>query len=449
MNRKDKNPSKFTKFKRMARKLRNFILSLILNAIVYGGPILYRGYKYDERSNGVDDLGFFDCFGPLIFYGLWVCIIIVWSCIPRGLIGPKEHLLLYHKMIAQRPKKKRKPTDDFAALTYMSQPSIITTFNYAQRKGFLEVRTPTHELLSKRKIKCCDGSCCDVTKIVLVFGIVVIVYFGAQNLENFQEKHQPFYVDKYNESIQHYWLRQIYGIVSNVTSWLMLCSLILLWETMIDRIKRQNDNLKDITNLIVRNTYSEYFTFHHVDNRQSWVNLGDFIKRKGMMLFASLETPVFALFLLSLISWMGAIYCIFGGKGLKLKTQNSLFSNSALATWFFLALVSIFYMARLLWSGRKFNRESEKQELAVRTQCGTIDNENELQFSKHEELSLEQINAIKSSERLLKRMKDHSEIVPKVFGVKFDKLTAKAALTFVVSAIPTILSYIITKIKND
>lgn len=310
-------------------------------------------------------------------------------------------------------------------------------------------RTPTHELLSTRKIKCSGKTCGTRIKTLIAFGIAVIIYFGAQNLENFLEVQRPFYVDKYNESVKHWRLRMIYCVISNVTSWILLCSFILLWETMMDRIKRQNDNVKNITNLIVRNTYSEYITFDNTDNILSWLTLGDFIKRKGMMLFASLETPVFSLFFLSLMSWSGTLYCIFGGIGLKWKTENSLFSNSALATWFYLACLSVFYMARLLWYGHKFNRESDKQEIAIRTQCGTIHNDNLLQFLKHDKLSLEQTYAIQSSQILLTHLKDHSEIVPKVFGVKFDKLTAKAAWTAVISAIPTIASYIITEIKSN
>merc|ERR1712228_1017564 len=180
----------------------------------------------------------------------------------------------------------------------------------------------------------------------------------------------------------------------------------------------------------------------------SWISMGDFIKRKGMMLFASLETPVFSLFLFMICSWSGTIYCIFGGVGLKWKTKNSLFSNSALATWFFLALLSLLQVARLLWYGHKFNRESEKQNNALRTQCNTLHNENLMQFLKHDKLSIEQTYAIQSSQLLLTHLKDHNEIVPKVFGIKFDNLTAKAAWTAVASGLPTMFTFVLNKINS-
>eukprot|EP01084_Bolivina_argentea_P068832 125283_1 len=434
--------------KRCWRKFVSFLLSTLILGIVVGGPVLYR---YDSIDRGeVKNLSFFDSFGPAMFYGLWVVTIICWACVPRGLIGPKEHLLLYNKIIAQRPARKQKPSTDFAALTYLSQHSMVTTLSYAQRKNFLEVRTPTHELISRRRFRC--GLCCKRKNGSCDFASIKswllcitcnIIYFMAQNLENFQEKQQPFYIDPADN---HFYLRKAYCIVSNISSWVMLWSFIALWETMIDRISRQHDNVKNITNLIVRNTYSEYIQLDYTDNILSWITLGDFIKRKGMMLFASLETPVFTLFLLAFVSWSGTIFCIFGGVGGRWKTQNSLFSNSALATWFYLAFLSVIQVCRLLWYGHKFNRESEKQNNGIRTQCSTIHNENLMQFLKHDKLSLEQKYAIQSSQILLTHLKDHNEIVPRVFGIKFDKLTAKAFTTVAISTIPTIIGFVVAKI---
>ena len=424
------------------RKFFEFIASVSLILIAFTGPFLYH---YDQRT-AVKHMGFFDCFGPLIFYGLAVCTIICWS-FPKTLIGPKEHLLLYNKLIAQRPAKQRKPTNDFAALTYLSQHIMMTAISYAQRKSFLEVRTPTHELISTRVFRCHSSAKFTICGKWILFAMVILIYFAAQNLENFQTNHYPFYVEN-NDSVKHWYFRQIYCIVSNVTSWILLLLFIFLWETMISRISRQHDNVKSITNLIVRNTYSEYINLHYTDNILSWISMGDFIKRKGMMLFASLETPVFSLFLLCLLSWSGTIYCIFGGVGLKWKTQNSLFSNSALATWFFLAIMSLLEVARLLWYGHKFNRESEKQNNALRTQCNTLHNRNLMQFLKHDRLSIEQTYAIQSSQILLTHLKDHNEIVPKVFGIKIDNLTAKAAWTGVASAVPAMFTFVVNKINS-
>ena len=268
-----------------------------------------------------------------------------------------------------------------------------------------------------------------------------------QNLENFQSPpaHRPVYVDP--SKVKHFWLRQIYGIVSNITSCILLVTFIVLWETMFSRIKRQCNNVRHITNLLIRNTYSEYIAFDYTDNILSWIQLGDFIKRKGMMLFASLETPVFSLFCMCVLSWACTLYCIFDGTGLQLVTDQSIFSNSALATWFYLAIFCAIQIARLLYYGHRFNRESEKQENAIRTQCSTIHNDNLMQFLKHDKLSMEQKYAIQSSQTLLTSLKDHNEIVPKVFGIKFDKLTSKVVMSGVLSAAPTALGYLIGRVK--
>ena len=134
---------------------------------------------------------------------------------------------------------------------------------------------------------------------------------------------------------------------------------------MISRISRQKENVKTLSNLIIRNTYSEYIEFDYVDNVLSWLALEEFVKRKGMLLFSALETPLFSLLMMSLLSWGSSIYCIFEGNGLSLINDYSLFSNSALATWFYLALLSFFEVARMLWYGHQFHRESIKQDYGM------------------------------------------------------------------------------------
>ena len=258
--------------KKCWKKFLSFIISSVVLGIVYGGPILYN-YKDRKDDSGVKHLSFFDCFGPALFYGLAVCAVICWACVSRGLIGPKEHLLLYNEIIVQRPARKRKPTTDFAALTYLSQHAMATTLSYAQRKNFLEVRTPTHELISRRVLRCGGKPTMKNLRTWVLFTTSIIIYFGAQNLENLQEEQQPFYVE-HNATVKHFYLRQVYCVVSNVTSWVMLWTFIVMWETMIDRIGRQHDNVRNITNLIVRNTYSEYIQLDYTDNILSWITLG-------------------------------------------------------------------------------------------------------------------------------------------------------------------------------
>merc|ERR1711971_837964 len=111
-------------------------------------------------------------------------------------------------------------------------------------------------------------------------------------------------------------------------------------------------------------------------------------------------------------------------------------------------MLSIALWARLLFYGHLFNRESEKQNNAIRTQCSTIHSESLMNFLKHDQMSVEQKYTIRSSQILLTHLKDHNEIVPKVFGLKFDKLTAKAAWTAFFSAVPTIVTFMISKINE-
>lgn len=214
-----------------------------------------------------------------------------------------------------------------------------------------------------RNFRCKEKKTSKILKIWILYTTSIIVYFGAQNLENFEKYQVPFYVDRDDK---HYHLLSVYCVCSNILSWVLLWCFILLWETMIDRISRQHDNVKTLSNLIIRNTYSEYIEFDYIDNILSWLALENFVKRKGMMLFSSLETPLFSLFVLSFISWGSTFYCIFDGVGLSLNNDNSLFSNSALATWFYLATLSLVQVARMLWFGHKFNRESEKQDNAIK-----------------------------------------------------------------------------------
>ena len=206
------------------KKAIGFPVSIILLTVVYVGPLLYR---YDQA---VANLSFFDCYGPAIFYGLWIVTIICWACSFRGLIGPKEHLLFYNKMVAQRSKNVKKPATDFDILTHLSEPQSLTVMNYAVLRGFLEtkyvymfstvltsdsqhkiffIRTPTHNLLSERSLKCCgrtpnkysDREWSEerkrrIKKWVFV-SAAIIIYFCVQNLEDLQAEHRPVYVDKH------------------------------------------------------------------------------------------------------------------------------------------------------------------------------------------------------------------------------------------------------------
>eukprot|EP01084_Bolivina_argentea_P015085 28218_1 len=419
------------------------VMALILISIIYIGPFLYTSQP--EKEYDAKHLSFFDCFGPLFWYSLAIFTVGWWSCHSRVTVGPKEHMLLYYKLFIQRhiATDVYQPRTDWAVLTRLSLPKVLPTMLYAHRKGFLEFRTATDGLFSWNKFRCCKGSdSCKLFKSYTWYIVAIVIYFGVQNLENFEKYHQPFYV---HESSKLYQLKMVYAIFSNVCSWMFLFCFILLWDTMFNRMARQHENIKNLSNLIIRNTYSEYIQFDWVDNILSWLSLEKIVKRKGTMLFASLETPLFTLFWLCLTSWSGTIYCIFGGVGLTLQNDVSFFSNSTLAVWFYLACLSVVNVCRMLWYGHKFEKESIQQQLAIKSQCGEMHANYLMQELKNDRLSKHERDALNTSQMLLSHV-EHSEIVPKVFGIKCDKLTAKAGWTAAISVVPTIFAFVVRKI---
>lgn len=106
------------------------MISTIFYVIVMGGPVIYimEGNTNHERN----DLQFFDCFGPLMTYGLGTITVIVWCCHERVLISPKEHLLLYNKLVVHRPTGNYKligaKETDWAALRNLSHSTLSEIF---------------------------------------------------------------------------------------------------------------------------------------------------------------------------------------------------------------------------------------------------------------------------------------------------------------------------------
>ena len=93
--------------------------------------------------------------------------------------------------------------------------------------------------------------------------VSIAVYFGAQNLENFETGGLPFFVGNNGhfripllKEIPHF--RLAFCVLSNVLSLALLLCFVMLWETMIDRMGRQRDNIKTLTQLMIRNTKNEY-----------------------------------------------------------------------------------------------------------------------------------------------------------------------------------------------
>lgn len=121
---------KRSKIKEFRFRLFSTLISSVLWAIVVIGPVIYIKEGIDHRDG--DHLEFFDCFGPLLAYGLGTVTVIVWCCHVRVLIGPKEHLLLYNKLLVHRPTRKYKLSGakgtDWAALTNLSRATLSASF---------------------------------------------------------------------------------------------------------------------------------------------------------------------------------------------------------------------------------------------------------------------------------------------------------------------------------
>ena len=184
-----------------------------------------------------------------------------------------------------------------------------------------------------------------------------------------------------------------------------------------------------------------------MENILSWLQLHNFVKRKGLVLFSSLETSILSLLTLAICSLAGLIYCIFNGVGSKIFNEQSLFSSSSLASWFFLAILSFIEVFRVLYFGHRYNRESEKQEIGIRKQCQRMTENNILKYLCKDKLTIYNKLSIDTSHKLLSHIV-HEDIVPNVFGIKFDKLTAKTATAAVLSIVPAIISFIITLVTE-
>ena len=401
--------------------------------------------------------------------------VVFWCCHKRVVIGPKQHLLLYHKLVIHRLTKRNCPEisemiteTDWAALKNLTPATLVDTFTFAYRKGFLQIRyvaaygqipnenaylfsqmfgqlnlcrvllktilsvfessrmstvdaflpfnkdfrflpphpsdlsselhlplqwsqkedskslncpfetisKPKKALLSKRFTyirNCCNiRKCCKHNNADKVAGwtvniLAIAIYIAGQNWENLLNWQIPFDVEPRDSDCDYlifqfrgtgcYKFRLVYWSLSMLLSIGFFLLFIFLWETMFGRLNSALETVKVLSNLIIRNTDSEYIEFDYMDNVLSWLALEDWVKRKGMLMFSSLETPLFSLLVLSMASWGSAMYCIFRGTG----STDSLFSNSALTVWAYLAVLSTCHVVRLLWYGHQFNRESKKQ----------------------------------------------------------------------------------------
>jgi len=474
--------SNYSRLRECLFRLSYFVITAVVWCVIVSGPVLYLVYNPrvpdrslgDPRNTHVDKLQFWDCFGPLIMYLLFVFTVVWWSCASRILIGPKQHLLLYHRLMLHRPVShahRELTRTDWGALVNLHEPVHETLFTFSYKKEFLLVQRPTDQLIDPVMMKsftwpicrrCCrryrgpfvavfgqgattgSDDVVKYNKIVIIL-LCVLIYIGLENLENFLYANYPFYIGTEDS---HWPGLTTYNIISALVQAMFLCGFMLMWETMIFRIYGHLNSVKTLSHLIIRDTYTEYIEFDCIDNILSWLTLENFVKRKGMTLFSSVETPLLSLGLLAVASWSATIYCVVQGVGLQLRTDNSIFSNSALETWLYLGVLAFVYAWRMIYAGRKYHRETIKQSQAIKRQCRKENKNNLAHFLNKDQLSIEQSIAQQHCELLLQHI-EHSEIVPRVFGIQFDELLAKAFMTALISALPTVVSFIVERINQE
>ncbi len=97
---------------------------------------------------------------------------------------------------------------------------------------------------------------------------------------------------------------------------------------------------------------------------------------------------------------------------------------------------------RLLYYGYYFSRECEKQEMATKRQCVRMNQAHLQRFLENDQVSARLHMALKSTTSLLQQLV-HTDMVPKVFGIRFDKLFVRALIGVVLGAVFSFVSYIL------
>eukprot|EP01084_Bolivina_argentea_P135550 238834_1 len=402
------------------RRLIAVILSFMIYYTVLIGPFLYDHTKTAKRK-GCANLLFFDCFGPIIFYLIAVITIIWWSGIEKKYSSPQQNKLLYHQMI----NIPQKPMDAYL---------------YAEQRGFFELCEPKHGLISLKPFKSKFGK---MNRILLMISCIIPLFI-AQNWEKFWCKVPPFYIEKQELSPSTYFQHYTYDILSNLFSLLSVFAFMLLWESMFVRLELYRDNVMSLLELITHGNDNESINLLNKNNLLSWKELQQFVKKKGMILFASLEAPLLSLWILGLFSWIGFFYCTLNVILNDRSENKPLFSNSAFVTWIYLAILTGFETGRMLfWYGLQFSKAAEQIDSAIKKQSVMLKYKNiALQMVEYNTSSKEKQCLMKQVAKLSENM-NYDGVIPTAFGwIKFDRLTATAAWSIVVAAIPALYQII-------
>jgi len=394
-------------------------VSCVLSAIVYTCALPFQytlDYNYDGSAN---DLSFWDSYGPFIFYALAIITVMWRTAQTFEYISPREHELLFHFMKVTRPAQRTDNRDrhllnDVTALLNVSAPVRTSTYHFAQQHNFFDLITTTHRLTSAREFR---GK---GPLIWLRMTVLCMPFFAAMNVENFLAHHAPAYVAADQGAP-----KRLFCWASEIVSLCLLFGFVWIWETMFVRLSAYKENVKCLRDVLVRDHKTESMDLGDIESLSSWGELQQFVTRKGTILFASIEPALLSLWLLSMLSWVGFLFCFYEGRGYE---DEGFLSDGAWWCWTYLALLTLFESGRMVfWVGLEFTRITRSIDAALKAQLVTMSRTHMNRYigTKHMP-TVEERLAMAEAQNLLQNMN------------RSDNLLATAAWSLLTSAVPTI-----------
>lgn len=412
----------------------SFLLTSVLFTTMVFGALLYDWTGYNGSAM---DLFFWDCFGPLILYSYAVFTAVWWAGINDYYISPSERRLLFRFMEVTFPKKSdRAKLSDETRYTHISAPIKRSAFLFAHRKKFFNLVSASHQLTSWRALRSIKSVCWII--------VCCLMMFVAQNVENFIEHEPPAYVAATEDQST---MKRVFCVTSYVATLSLLFSFLWMWETMFLRLSDYKENVQCLCNLLVMDNKTESMDLSNLENVSAWLELQRFLERKGMILFRRIEPAMLSLWLMSLVSAGGFVYCLYNGRGLR---GIGVISNNSLWVCAFFALMTVLESARMVYMGVKFTGLTQRIDASMKSQLVAINGNYMNMFigSKRIMTNRERL-ALIAAQNLSQNM-DHSNIIPNLFErVRFDNLLATAIRSFLLSSAPTIGLAIYDRLRED
>ena len=196
-------------------------------------------------------------------------------------------------------------------------------------------------------------------------------------------------------------------------------------------------NVECLRDLLVKDHKTASMDLGKIENVSSWLELQQLVRRKGMILFAAVEPALLSLWLMSLLSWVGFLFCFYEGRGFE---DEGFLGNSAWWVWTYLALLTSVESGRMVfWVGLEFTSITHDIAAAMQGQLVTMSRSDMKRYVGTKYLPTDEERLAMAAAQNLSRNLDHSQIIPNLFGVvRFDNLVATAAWSLLVSAVPTI-----------